>query len=78
MSPIRTAAVVAVLMTLGGATAAQQKPEASSLDGKPLYRITLPDQPKLEANLAQAGGSVENETSDIDSFFESPENFGDR
>jgi tetratricopeptide (TPR) repeat protein len=33
---------------------AQQKPEAMSLAGKPLMRIALPDQQKLEANLAQA------------------------
>lgn len=32
----------------------QQKPEATSLAGKPLMRINLPDQEKLEANLAQA------------------------
>jgi len=36
------------------AVAAQQKPEATALSGKPLYRIALPDQQKLEANLAQA------------------------
>lgn len=34
---------------------AQQKPEATSLSGKPLMRIDLGEQtPKLEANLAQA------------------------
>jgi tetratricopeptide (TPR) repeat protein len=34
---------------------AQQKPEATSLSGRPLLRIDLGDQtPKLEANLAQA------------------------
>lgn len=34
--------------------AQQQKPEATSLSGKPLLRIELPDRQKLEANLAQA------------------------
>jgi tetratricopeptide (TPR) repeat protein len=33
---------------------ARQQPEATSLSGKPLTRIALPDQQKLEANLAQA------------------------
>jgi tetratricopeptide (TPR) repeat protein len=33
---------------------ATQQPEATSLSGKPLARIALPDQQKLEANLAQA------------------------
>jgi tetratricopeptide (TPR) repeat protein len=35
-------------------TASAQQPEATSLSGKPLYRIALPDRQKLEANLAQA------------------------
>jgi tetratricopeptide (TPR) repeat protein len=34
--------------------AAQPKPEATSLAGRPLFRIALPDQQKLEANLSQA------------------------
>lgn len=33
---------------------ANQTPEATSVGGKPLFRIELPDQQKLEANLAQA------------------------
>jgi tetratricopeptide (TPR) repeat protein len=40
-------------LAAAGLTAAQ-KPEATSLSGRPLFRIALPDQPKLEANLAQA------------------------
>ena len=40
--------------SLAANVAAQQKPEATSLAGKPLFRIALPDQQKLEANLAQA------------------------
>ena len=34
--------------------ATQSQPEATSLSGRPLFRISLPDQQKLEANLAQA------------------------
>jgi tetratricopeptide (TPR) repeat protein len=33
---------------------AQRQPEATSLDGKPLYPIELPTRAKLEADLAQA------------------------
>ena len=43
---------VAACLTAG--LAAAQKPEATSLSGRPLFRIELPDQQKLEANLAQA------------------------
>ena len=31
-----------------------QKPEATSLSGKPLYPVDLPNRPKLDADLAQA------------------------
>jgi len=40
-------------LAAAGLTGAQ-KPEATSLSGRPLFRIALPDQQKLEANLAQA------------------------
>ena len=50
----RVMAYVAVALCTVTAAAAQQKPEATSLAGKPLMRISLPDQEKLEANLAQA------------------------
>jgi tetratricopeptide (TPR) repeat protein len=43
------AAIVLCLAEVGA-----QKPEATSLSGRPLFRISLPDQQKLEANLAQA------------------------
>jgi tetratricopeptide (TPR) repeat protein len=48
--------VMCVVMAAAASTLtlAQQKPEATSLSGKPLYRISLPDQQKLEANLVQA------------------------
>ncbi|HUE85505.1 MAG TPA: tetratricopeptide repeat protein [Vicinamibacterales bacterium] len=44
---------LALALTMTAAGIAQQ-PEATSLSGKPLVRISLPDQQKLEANLAQA------------------------
>jgi tetratricopeptide (TPR) repeat protein len=46
--------VAVVVMTAAAVATGQQKPEATSLGGKPLMRISLPDQQKLEANLAQA------------------------
>jgi tetratricopeptide (TPR) repeat protein len=45
---------VAVLALAWATTAAAGQPEATSLSGKPLHRISLPDQQKLEANLAEA------------------------
>lgn len=50
----RVVAYVAVALLTVTSAAAQQKPEATSLAGKPLMRISLPDQQKLDANLAQA------------------------
>jgi tetratricopeptide (TPR) repeat protein len=47
-------AAVTLALTTAHAIAAQQKPEATSLSGQPLMRIDLPNQPALEANLAQA------------------------
>ena len=53
MNGVLTLAVGVLLLTsLNGE--AQQKPEATSLAGKPLYPITLPNRAKLEADLAQA------------------------
>jgi tetratricopeptide (TPR) repeat protein len=46
--------VALACMTAAAQPIAQQAPEATSLAGKPLFRITLPDQQKLEAHLAQA------------------------
>jgi tetratricopeptide (TPR) repeat protein len=48
------ACVAVALFTAVTVATAQQRPEATSLSGKPLMRISLPDQEKLEANLAQA------------------------
>jgi tetratricopeptide (TPR) repeat protein len=47
---------------------AQSKPEATSLSGKPLFRIALPDQQKLEANLAQAEKELAAKPNDPDAI----------
>ena len=55
MTTARVLAIVAATVLTGPGLAAQQAtPEATSLSGRPLFRIALPDQQKLEANLAQA------------------------
>ena len=50
----KLAVCVALCLAVSAAPAARQTPEATSLAGKPLVRIALPDQQKLEGNLAQA------------------------
>ena len=52
----------------GVASEAKQKPEATSLAGKPLVRIALPDQQKLEANLAQAEKELAAKPTDADAI----------
>ena len=52
----------------GAAPEARQKPEARSLAGKPLVRIALPDQQKLEANLAQAEKELAAKPTDADAI----------
>jgi tetratricopeptide (TPR) repeat protein len=47
---------------------ATQKPEATSLSGRPLFRIALPDQPKLEANLLQAEKDLAAKPNDPDAI----------
>ena len=52
---MRRSLLIAVLATaLIAPVLGNQKPEATSLSGKPLYPIDLPTRPKLEADLAQA------------------------
>ena len=52
---MRRSLLIAVLATaLIAPVLGNQKPEATSLSGKPLYPIDLPNRPKLEADLAQA------------------------
>lgn len=45
-----------------------QKPEATSLAGKPLYPIDLPNRPKLEADLAQAEKDLAAKPTDPDAI----------
>lgn len=55
MTQVFAAAVVALVTAAGISATAEQKPEATSLSGKPLMRIDLGAQQKqLEANLAKA------------------------
>jgi tetratricopeptide (TPR) repeat protein len=46
--------VLTLTVALGAAVLEGQKPEATSLSGKPLFAIDLPNRAKLEADLAQA------------------------
>ena len=45
-----------------------QTPEATSLSGKPLYPIELPNRPKLEADLAQAEKDLAAKPGDADAI----------
>lgn len=47
---------------------AAQKPEATSLAGKPLYPIELPNRPKLEADLAQAEKDLASKPNEADAI----------
>ena len=61
-----------IAMTLAAVAAlpliAAQKPEATSLAGKPLYPIELPNRPKLEADLAQAKKDFAAKPNDTDTL----------
>jgi tetratricopeptide (TPR) repeat protein len=48
--------------------AATQKPEATSLAGKPLHPIELPNRPKLEADLTQAEKDLAAKPKDADAI----------
>jgi tetratricopeptide (TPR) repeat protein len=57
---MRTMMIGIVMAGLGiSSVAAQQKPEATSLAGKPLYPIELPNRAKLEGDLPQAEQDAE-------------------
>ena len=62
------AAFLIAIAVAGAASEAGQKPEATSLAGKPLVRIALPDQQKLEANLAQAEKELAAKPTDADAI----------
>jgi tetratricopeptide (TPR) repeat protein len=59
-------AIAIVAATLPGL--GQSTPEATSLSGKPLFRIALPDQQRLEANLAQAEKDLAANPKDADAM----------
>jgi tetratricopeptide (TPR) repeat protein len=64
-----TAAALMGVLTFGHAAFSQQpQPEATSVSGKPLLRIALPDQQKLEANLAQAQADLAARPNDADAI----------
>jgi len=62
------AAFLIAIAVAGAASEAGQKPEATSLAGKPLVRIALPDQQKLEANLVQAEKELAAKPTDADAI----------
>jgi tetratricopeptide (TPR) repeat protein len=59
---VTLAAIVAMPLT------ATQKPEATSLAGKPLHPIELPNRPKLEADLTQAEKDLAGKPNDADAI----------
>ena len=65
MHTLMTGIAITVLVT---AAAAQGKPEATSLSGKPLYAIELPNRVKLEADLAQAEKDLAAKPNDADAI----------
>jgi tetratricopeptide (TPR) repeat protein len=54
MRLVSAAALVLLVSAAVSAQPASRKPEATSLSGKPLYPVDLPNRDKLEADLAQA------------------------
>ena len=64
---MRIYTVVAVVLLTFSISAAQ-KPEATSLAGKPLYPIDLPNRAKLEADLAQAEKDLAARPNDVDAI----------
>jgi tetratricopeptide (TPR) repeat protein len=51
---MKTTFACVTILVMASTLAFAQQPEATSLSGRPLMRIALPDAQKLEANLAQA------------------------
>ena len=64
--------VLAVMML----AAVLQQPEATSLSGKPLYRIDLPNREKLEADLAQAEKDLAARPDDADAIIWTGRRYG--
>ena len=71
MHTLMTGIAITVLVT---AAAAQGKPEATSLSGKPLYAIELPNRVKLEADLAQAEKDLAAKPNDADAIISTQRN----
>ena len=61
-------AVVMLAVAMVAPTAGAQTPEATSLLGKPLHRIDLPNRAKLEADLAQAEKDLAARPNDADAI----------
>jgi tetratricopeptide (TPR) repeat protein len=73
MDDMRIVPVLAVAATLTLPASAQAppsgaRPEATSLSGKPLHRIELPNQQKLEADLVQAEKDLAAKPNDADAL----------
>jgi tetratricopeptide (TPR) repeat protein len=65
---MRTLTIGIAIAALGMTAATQGKPEATSLGGKPLYPIELPNRAKLEADLAQAEKDLAARPNDADAM----------
>jgi tetratricopeptide (TPR) repeat protein len=66
---MRTLMIGFVIAAFGATgAAAQQKPEATSLSGKPLYPIELPNRAKLEGEWAQAEKDLAAKPADADAI----------
>jgi tetratricopeptide (TPR) repeat protein len=67
--PVMRITLSLVLMIAAISTAAMaQKPEATSLSGRPLHAITLPNRAALEADLAQAEKNLAARPNDVDAM----------
>jgi tetratricopeptide (TPR) repeat protein len=65
---MRTTTIGIVMASLTVAAVAQQRPEATSLAGKPLYPIELANRSKLEGDLAQAEKDLAAKPTDADAI----------
>ena len=68
---MRLVPAAALFLVFGAAIGAQpsgRKPEATSLSGKPLYAVDLPNREKLEADLAQAEKDLAARPTDADAI----------
>lgn len=70
MRPLLPVTVLVTLLAtvLTAPVVGAQKPETTSLSGKPLFPIELPNRPKLEADLAQAEKDLAAKPDDADAM----------